>query len=125
MIAVESIEYRDKHGKFQTKAGFAKVKAIPEATLETQAFVDQSIEHGSEIRIDGSHALRGLDVPNLESKVTDQNKDILDQWLPWVHTFIANAKRWVLGTHHGVSAKYLDSYLAEFTYRFNLSLIHI
>ncbi|MCP3678987.1 MAG: transposase, partial [Gammaproteobacteria bacterium] len=46
-------------------------------------------------------------------------KEILDDWLPWVHKFISNAKSWILGTHHGVDAKYLAQYLSEYTYRFN------
>lgn len=41
------------------------------------------------------------------------------QELPWVHTLIANTKRFVLGTHHGVSRKHLHRYLAEYCYRFN------
>jgi transposase-like protein len=40
-------------------------------------------------------------------------------WLPWVHIAIANLKRFLLGTFHGVSAKYLQEYLDEFCYRFN------
>ena len=36
-----------------------------------------------------------------------------------MHRFISNAKTWLLGTHHGIDAKYLDRYMAEYTYRFN------
>ncbi|MCB9025126.1 MAG: transposase [Bdellovibrionaceae bacterium] len=33
---------------------------------------------------------------------------------------MSNAKTWILGTHHGLqSSKYLELYLAEYTYRFN------
>jgi hypothetical protein len=32
---------------------------------------------------------------------------------------ISNAKAWILATFHGLGPKYLDTYLAEFTYRFN------
>jgi hypothetical protein len=39
--------------------------------------------------------------------------------LPWVHLAIALAKRFLLGTYHGVSSKYLQRYLDEFCYRFN------
>jgi hypothetical protein len=39
------------------------------------------------------------------------------QWLPWVHIVIGNAKRFILGTHHSV--RYLGLYLAEFAWRFN------
>ena len=41
------------------------------------------------------------------------------QTFPWLHTFIGNMKRMILGTYHSVSPKHLDDYLAEFTYRAN------
>ncbi len=41
------------------------------------------------------------------------------QTFPWIHTFIGNMKRMILGTHHWVSHKHVDDYLAEFTYRAN------
>lgn len=39
--------------------------------------------------------------------------------LPWVHILISNSKRFILGTHHGVSPKHLHRYLSEYCYRFN------
>ena len=39
--------------------------------------------------------------------------------LHWVHIAISNAKRFLVGTHHGVSHKHLQRYLDEFCYRFN------
>lgn len=41
------------------------------------------------------------------------------QILPWSHTVFSNLKAWIWGTFHGVSAKHLDRYLQEFSYRFN------
>jgi len=41
------------------------------------------------------------------------------QTFPWLHTFIGNMKRMILGTYHSVSPKHLDDYLAEFNYRTN------
>jgi ISXO2-like transposase domain/Transposase zinc-ribbon domain len=39
--------------------------------------------------------------------------------LPWVHRAISLAKRYVLGTYHGINRKHLQRYLDEFCYRFN------
>jgi hypothetical protein len=45
-----------------------------------------------------------------ESAITD---------LGWLHLAVSLAKRFILGTYHGVSKKYLQRYLDEFCYRFN------
>ena len=37
----------------------------------------------------------------------------------WLNTVIANAKRFILGTHHSVSKQNLQEYLDEYSYRFN------
>ena len=39
--------------------------------------------------------------------------------LPRVHRTFSNLKTWLKGTHHGVSAKHLPSYVDEFVFRFN------
>ena len=47
------------------------------------------------------------------------NKETVNLWLPWVHKLITNAKAWINGTQHGVKAKHLKRYLAEYLYRYN------
>jgi transposase-like protein len=39
--------------------------------------------------------------------------------LGWLHLAVSLAKRFILGTYHGVSKKHLQKYLNEFCYRFN------
>jgi hypothetical protein len=39
--------------------------------------------------------------------------------LPWVHRAISLAKRFLLGTYHGINRKHLQKYLDEFCYRYN------
>jgi hypothetical protein len=39
--------------------------------------------------------------------------------LPWVHRAISLAKRFLLGTYHGIKRKHLQNYLDEFCYRYN------
>ena len=39
--------------------------------------------------------------------------------LPRAHRTISNLKTWLAGTHHGTSAKHLQIYLDEFTFRHN------
>ena len=39
--------------------------------------------------------------------------------LPGVHRVASLLKRWLLGTHHGVSPQHLQAYHNEFVFRFN------
>jgi transposase-like protein len=41
------------------------------------------------------------------------------EFFPIIHTVFSNMKAWLVGTHHGVSAKHLPRYLREWSYRFN------
>lgn len=72
------------------------------------------------IRTDGGHSFPVLKELGYQHErhpyLTPQG---MDQFLPWVHTVIANAKRFMLGTHHQESPKYLQRFLDEFAYRFN------
>ena len=52
-----------------------------------------------------------------QAKVTPPQQ--MPQWLPRVHLVIANLKRFLLSTFHGVSRLYLQEYVYEFVYRLN------
>ena len=119
LIAVESKDWVDEKGKSKSKAGFAKVTVARENKIEAQAFVDRHIEKDSLVNVDGKNSLRDLKNFDVDWQAHWNDKAVLDHWLPWVHKFISNAKTWVMGTHHGVSGKYIERYLAEYTYRFN------
>jgi len=45
--------------------------------------------------------------------------EVAEQFMPMIHLVFSNLKTWLNGTHHGVSAKHLQAYLNEFTFRFN------
>ncbi len=83
-------------------------------------FVTQAIEKGSKLRTDGWGSCRSVAKAGYshEAIKTAGGKAAV-QTFPWLHTFIGNMKRMILGTYHSVSAKHLDDYLAEFTYRAN------
>lgn len=119
LIAIESKDGFDEKGRSKSRAGFAKVEIAPETKAQVQAFVEKSIEKGALVNTDGSTALRDIKGVHAEHQVTKQDPDLIARWLPWVHRFISNAKTWLLGTHHGIRAKYLERYMAEYAYRFN------
>ena len=122
-IAVERKNWVDQKGKTKSRAGFAKV-CIDELGEETKAtamkFVEKSIRTGSEVRTDKRNTYRNLQGVKVKQNSSDKFCDVKQEiHLPWLHRFVSNAKAWVLGTHHGVSKKYMAPYLAEYTYRFN------
>jgi len=84
-----------------------------------QDFAGCRIKAKQTVRTDGFPANNGLaaHVTHI-SKVTPP--EMATKWLPWMHIAIANLKRFLLGTFHGTSNRYLQDYLDEFCYRFNL-----
>lgn len=119
LVAVESKDWVDEKGRKKEKAGFAKVKVAAETKWEAQYFVNQAIQKDSMVNTDASPSLRSLENVDVDYQVMANDPKALEHWLPWVHKFISNAKAWIIGTHHGVDAKYLGRYLSEYTYRFN------
>jgi hypothetical protein len=119
LMAVETKSWVDEKGRRKSKAGFAKIMVAKETKKEAQKFVDEAIEKDSMVNTDGSPSLIHLKNVDVDYQVVGSNQEIVDHWLPWVHKFISNAKSWIVGTHHGVEAKYLSQYLAEYTFRFN------
>ncbi len=83
-------------------------------------FAVKAIEKGSKLRTDGWGSYRSVAKAGYEHEVivTGGGKEAV-QTFPWMHTFIGNMKRMILGTYHRVSPKHLNDYLAEFTYRAN------
>jgi transposase-like protein len=100
-------------------AGFLKMQVVSsENTAEVKAFCERVVDPDASLKVDGSPALRSLkSLYSLESEVCSGASS--KQWLPWVHITIANLKRFLLGTFHGVSGDSLQGYLDEFCYRFN------
>jgi len=119
MVAVETKEWVDEKGRRKERAGFAKVSVSREVKEEVREFLSSSVVPGSTLKTDGSATIINQDGYEVRYQASHGKKERVDAWLPWVHRFISNAKTWVLGTHHGVEAKYLELYLAEYTYRFN------
>lgn len=123
LVAVERKDWIDENGKKKSKAGFAKIMIDPfgnETAQGIKKFVSQNIKLKATIRTDGKKSFNQLkENYNHEGQSVYGDVTKLVDHLPWVHKFISNAKRWIMGTHHGVRGKYLSLYLSEYTYRFN------
>jgi transposase-like protein len=85
---------------------------------ELLPFIQENIVHGSIIITDGWASYAKLKSLGYEHNVKKISSD--KEALPHVHLIISLLKRWLLGTHQGgISSKYLDYYLDEYTFRFN------
>lgn len=101
------------------QAGFIKIKAVTAVNGETvEAFSEKNLRPQSRVVTDGLAALNPLAKHHAHFPAVTPPKEAHLK-LPWVHRVIANLKRYLLGTYHGVSAQHLQEYLDEFCYRFN------
>jgi len=83
-------------------------------------FTEDSVTKGAMLKTDGWGSYRRVAKAGYrhDAIVTGGGRNAVEKF-PWMHTFIGNMKRMLLGTHHHVSPKHLGNYLAEFTYRAN------
>lgn len=114
-----AVENRGEH------TGRIRLQAVPQVTREIlHAFIRNNIARGSHIRTDGLFAYRGIEAygyehsPRVQGRSYEGHKRAIE-FLPWVHRVIGNLKTWLRGTHHGVTKKHIQSYLDEFTFRYN------
>ena len=105
--------------------GFGRIR-LSQITTPSQSallpFIKDSIDPGSIVHTDGASAYRSLTKNGYRRKTTvmSGNQKPPHITLPGVHRVAALLKRWLLGTHQGaISPEHLDSYLDEFTFRFN------
>jgi transposase-like protein len=88
-------------------------------------FVTDNVEPGATVITDAWQGYRGLEGLGYthdrhSQRAARARGDDLGELLPGVHRVAALAKRWLLGTHQGsVEPAHLQSYLNEFTFRFN------
>ena len=110
-----------QHGFF---AGNARIAVLPAATgAELGAFLKANVAAGSHLLTDGFAGYRGGDASLGEhlkhTPVVQGEGANAGEFFPIIHTLFSNIKAWLVGTHHGVSAKHLPRYLREWSYRFN------
>ena len=102
------------------KAGFIAMQTIKAVKrVQVEPTVQKHIAPGQNIRTDGLSSYKYLKTIGHRHIGTAVPMEKAHEDLHWVHIAISNAKRFLLGTYHGVSHKHLQRYLDEFCYRFN------
>jgi transposase-like protein len=86
-----------------------------------QAFLTGTVAPGAIVHTDGWAGYQVLPGAGYEHRPVKQRWRFADRQaiLPRAHRAIANLKTWLDGTYHGTSAKHLQVYLDEFTFRHN------
>jgi len=95
---------------------------LPAATgAELGAFLKANVAANSHLLTDGFAGYRGADLGDhlKHTSVVQGEGANAGEFFPIIHTLFSNIKAWLVGTHHGVSAKHLPRYLREWSYRFN------
>ena len=105
--------------------GFGRVRTrhIPDASGDKLVpFVCDVVTPGTPVQTDGWGGYNDLQQNGYvhQKKVPSSSDDPAHVSMPGVHRIASLLKRWILGTHQGaVSVEHLQSYLEEFTFRFN------
>jgi len=103
----------------EDKAGFMAIEAVDVISKETvREFLQKNLKEGQTVRTDAFPALNPVSERHDHQKMVVPVEEA-SNWLPLVHVVIGNLKKFLNGTFHGVSTKYLQEYLDEFSYRFN------
>jgi transposase-like protein len=102
--------------------GRVRLRRIPAASASPLvAFVKHAVKPGSVVITDRWKAYAGLKQEGFKHRLRVINPGTTAAaLLPRVHRVASLLKRWLMGTHQGaLSREQLDSYLDEFTFRFN------
>jgi transposase-like protein len=126
--AVERLQAATEPGEAPSRApptvlGRVRLEVVEDASqVSTTTFACNNVKAGSVIVTDGLSSYDELAEMGFvhEKHVIGGNPKKAVKVLPGVHRIFALAQRWLLGTHQGaVSTKHLQTYLAEYEFRFN------
>jgi transposase-like protein len=117
-VVVIAVEIKEPRG-----FGRVRMRHLPDASgASLEPFVCDVIAQGATVRTDGWSGYNGLVGHGYahERTVLSSSDDPAPVSMPGVHRVATLLKRWILGTHQGsVTPAHLQSYLEEYTFRFN------
>lgn len=117
-IVVIAVEIKQPKG-----FGRVRMRHIPDSSGDSLVpFICDMIAPGSVVRTDGWKGYNSVTDHGYQREIIVQSSsgDPAHVSMPGVHRIASLLKRWILGTHQGsVLPLHLQSYLEEFTFRFN------
>ena len=108
-----------KDGRY---AGRVRLAVAPDRSAESLCgFVENAVAKGTLTVTDDWSGYASLRKRGYDHHAVAECGDleVAKDFLPIIHLVFSNLKTWLTGVHHGVSAKHLQAYLNEFTFRFN------
>lgn len=98
--------------------GRVRLAAIADFSARSlHAFIKANLAPGATAKTDGWSGYAGAsDIAHDPHVIGPMAAHIV---LPWTHRVFANLKTWALGVYHSLRQQHLQSYLDEFTFRFN------
>jgi transposase-like protein len=103
-------------------AGRVRLAVVADRSAKSLCrFVESAVEPGTTIITDDWSGYAGLTKRGYEhlAIAAQGNPEVSEEFMPIIHLVFSNLKTWLRGIHHGVSPQHLQSYLNEFTFRFN------
>lgn len=120
-VMAESIPLEDvATGKKSKQARYFKAKVLDtHDSGEIDGAIRESLDERTIVFSDKSTSY--VDISDyVELHITEKSsRESTLETLKWVHIFISNAKRNLLGNYHTIKGKYLQLYLNEFVYKLN------
>ena len=99
---------------------YLRFKVLPRINRNTlEPVIEKLIISGATIKTDGLRSYMSLSQKGYQHERILANQTNILESMRWLHTMVSNAKALIGGTFHGLDSKYLQSYLDEFSYRFN------
>lgn len=117
LVAI-AVEIREGEG-----FGRVRMKHVPDASGDSLIpFIQESVAKGSKLVTDGWTGYNKIVEKGYDREIINlsNSDDFAHVVMPGVHRVASLLKRWILGTHQGsISDMHLQSYLEEYTFRFN------
>lgn len=121
MVSAESTPLENPvTGRKSKHVRYFKAKVLEDHTADQlNEQLNESFDEKSIVFTDKSTSY--VDIADyVEMHITEKStKECTADTLRWVHIFISNAKRNLLGNYHKIKGKYLQLYLNEFVYKLN------
>ena len=130
-LVIAAVEVRTRPAKKGDKpmrrggryAGRLRLEIVPNRGEKALCgFVEAAVAPGAMVVTDAAPAYKTLGARGYAHLPVVEGGDpnVAEEYLPIVHLVFSNLKAWLQGTHHGrVEPKHLQTYLNEFTFRFN------